>query len=202
MKGLLSYFSIFIICFLLLGCQTSTNQDRDETTITENNNEGEDNNMNEVDIFQFENIDKAPEATEKPPVNEVIKIFFSEWTFDAPYEPIAINIESNEVYVNPSLSLHRISTYDDTVSISDAEEILEILERHEVQSWERDYTFEDPDSYQDGYSWRLWLQFEDGTVEKHSGEGTDVEKLTPNNFREFVNELESFVEEKLQDEEN
>ena len=76
--------------------------------------------------------------------------------------------------------------------------MFEILEKYEVQSWKRDYTFEDPETYQDGYSWSLWLQFADGTVEKHSGEGTDAEKLTPDNFQEFAKELRSFVEEKLE----
>lgn len=49
----------------------------------------------------------------------------------------------------------------------------------------------------DGYSWRLRLQFKDGTVEKHSGEGTNVEKLILENFRDFAKGLRSFVEDRL-----
>ena len=172
-------FLIFFVIITCLGCQESKEHKIDEA------------------IFDFENFGRAPEATEKHPINEVIKIFFDEWTFDDLYEPIAIDIKNNEVYVNPSINIRGFRA-DDSFQINDPEKVFEILEKYEVQSWKRDYTFEDPETYQDGYSWSLWLQFEDGTVEKHSGEGTDVEKLTPDNFQEFAKELRSFVEEKLE----
>jgi hypothetical protein len=65
-----------------------------------------------------------------------------------------------------------------------------------VPSWKRDYTFEDPNSYQDGYSWSLWLQYEDGAVSKHFGEGTSVAEITPENFESFVAELRSFIDQR------
>lgn len=173
-------FLIFFVIIACLGCQDSKEHEIDEA------------------IFEFENIVRAPEATKKHAINDVIKIYFSEWTFDDPYEPIAIDIKNNEIYVNPSINIREFRA-DDSFQISDANKILEILEKYDVQSWEKDYTFEDPDTYQDGYSWSLWLQFEDGTVEKHSGEGTDVEKLTPKNFREFARELTKFVEVELEE---
>src|SRR5690625_4169511 len=206
MNKFLSCFLIIVNCLLLLGCQENPNEKQSDTPSLENKEEQNEKksggkNMNEIDIFDFENIGKAPEANETHDLDEVIKIFFTEWIFDDSYEPIAINIESNEIYKNPSLSLHSFSSCDEIIQISQAEEVLEILERYEVQTWERDYTFEDPNSYEDGYSWRLWLQFEDGSVEKHSGKGTDVEKLTPERYRDFVNELEEFTKEKLKESE-
>jgi len=206
MNKFLSCFLIIVNCLLLLDCQENPNEKQSDTPSLENKEEQNEKksggkNMNEIDIFDFENIGKAPEANETHDLDEVIKIFFTEWIFDDSYEPIAINIESNEIYKNPSLSLHSFSSYDEIIQISQAEEVLEILERYEVQTWERDYTFEDPNSYEDGYSWRLWLQFEDGSVEKHSGKGTDVEKLTPERYRDFVNELEEFTKEKLKESE-
>ncbi|MEI3612452.1 hypothetical protein [Pseudogracilibacillus sp. SO30301A] len=207
MKQLRNYFLIFYACLFLLGCQTFKDQEENETTNTgnlngQNENEKAKENVSEIDIFDFENFGRTPEATEKHSIDEVIKIYFSEWTFDDPFEPIAINIETDEIYVNPSLSFVRFSTYDEVVKINQTEQVLEILETYDVQSWKTDYTFEDPDSYEDGYSWRLWLQFADGTVEKYSGEGTNVEKLTPDNFQEFAKELRSFVEEKLKESED
>ncbi|MEI3614672.1 hypothetical protein [Pseudogracilibacillus sp. SO30301A] len=206
MKKQLSYLSIFIICLLLLGCQSSTNQDKDETTgqkdINEkelNSNDSEGNHVTQKDIFDFRHIDKAPEATEKHPIKEVIKVFFDEWSIDVPYEAVAIDVQNNEIYINPIISGRGFRARGGIVEINGADQVHEILEKYDVQEWKTDYTFEDPGTYEDGYSWKLWLQFEDGTVEKHSGKGTDVKKLTPDNFREFAKDLGNFVEEKLKE---
>ncbi|UTR15529.1 hypothetical protein MM221_02770 [Salipaludibacillus sp. LMS25] len=191
MNKKVSYFLLIVSCLVIPGCEETN-----EPKIFEKFDEGK---LSQVDIFDFENLGKAPEATEKQPINKVIKVFFDEWSFDAPYEPIAINIKSNEIYVNPSLSLHSFSSYEETIHISEAETVLDILEKYNVQEWERNYTFEDPDTYEDGYSWSLLLQFEDGTVEKHSGTGTDSDDITPDNFDDFAKELNDFVNERLDD---
>ncbi len=73
------------------------------------------------------------------------------------------------------------------------------VEKHDVKSWKGDYTFENPDSYQDGYGWDLWLQYEDGSVEKFKGSGTDIDKLTPEQFDDFVKDVYRFAEEKIGD---
>jgi len=73
----------------------------------------------------------------------------------------------------------------------------EILKKYDVQDWKDDYTTENPDTYEDGYGWQLWLQYEDGTVEKHGGTGTTVEKVTPENFQDFKTELSTFMDEKI-----
>ncbi|SDZ53196.1 hypothetical protein SAMN05421736_11612 [Evansella caseinilytica] len=155
--------------------------------------------MAQIDIFDFKHIKKAPEATEKQPISKVIKVFFDEWTFDDPYEAIAIDIENNEIYVNPIISARGLRAQDGIVQISNTEKIIDILNKHNVQEWKRNYTFEDPETYQDGYSWSLLLQFEDGTVEKHWGDGTNKKKLTPDNFDDFAKELNEFVKERLED---
>ncbi|MEH7180116.1 hypothetical protein [Neobacillus vireti] len=91
-----------------------------------------------------------------------------------------------------------LSFNDGTVKINDAENVINILKKHNVQEWKRDYSFEDPASFQDGYSWNLWLQFEDGTVEKHVGQGKDIVDITPKNFDDFATELNGFVKERLE----
>ncbi|MFA1822070.1 hypothetical protein ACDX78_18105 [Virgibacillus oceani] len=190
MKKLLQYFLILIACSLLFGCQTSANQEKDEQNGNENIIEGK-------DIFEFKHIDKAPEATEKHPIEEVIKVYFNDWSIDKLHEGVAIDIENNEYYVNPIIS-GRGFRADYNYQISGAEEVLKILEKYEVQSWKRDYTFEDPDSYQDGYSWSLRLQYENGSVSKHFGEGTSAAEITPDDFEPFVSELRNFVDEKME----
>ncbi len=56
----------------------------------------------------------------------------------------------------------------------------------------------DPTTTDDGVGWSLYLQFEDGTVEKHKGSGTAMKSITPENFDDFFNELSDFVDERLE----
>lgn len=129
-------------------------------------------------------------------MDKVIKIHFSEWTIDERPYSTAIDIENNEVYVDPIMSRRGLRAHK-IVKIENASEVIDLLKIYDVQSWRNNYTFEDPRSYEDGYSWGLWLQFEDGMEENYAGEGTDIEKITPKNLRAFVKELTEFVEVKL-----
>lgn len=202
MKISQGYLVLSGILILLLGCQGNFNNIRKKPIEhKENIQEGEENNVNKINVFEFKHIDKAPVASEKQPMDKVIKIYFSEWSIDERPYSTAIDIEMNEIYAYPVIGRRGLRAREGIVEIEGAEIVKEILEKYDVQSWKSDYTFEDPDSYVDGYSWSLWLQYEDGTVEKHTGEGTDVENLTPEKFRPFVEELTKFVEEKLSDSE-
>ncbi len=180
------HFLILGVCLLLVGCEQASDP------------EGEGNVMN-TDI---KHINNAPKATEMHPIDKVVNVFFSEWTMDVPPITVAVDIENNEVYKEPSMGRRGLRAQGGIVSIRNAEEVVAILEKYDVQDWKTDYTFEDPTSYEDGYSWKLWLQFADGTVEKHAGEGTDKGKLTPDHFDEFVGELQGFVEGELKGEES
>ena len=85
------------------------------------------------------------------------------------------------------------------MELNNTKEVLDILRTYDMQSWKKDYTFEDSDTYEDGYIWRLWLQYEDGTVEKHKGEGTDRDKITPSIFDDFVKDLNYIVDKHFND---
>lgn len=199
-KSLLLYLLVLSSCFLLLSCeQGNKNEPNNNNGENDDIEEGEGETMSQEDALQFENIGKAPESDTKKPINEVAKVVFTESSLDAAYEPIAVNLLSNEIYINPTISIHRFSSYDDTVQMDDVEKVKELLEKYDVQDWEKDYTFEDPETYEDGYSWRLWLQFEDGTVEKHKGAGTSKKEVTPENFEEFSTELRQLVNASLGD---
>lgn len=157
--------------------------------------------MNKKDIFDFKHIDKAPDATENQPIDKVIKVYFSEWSIDERPYATGIDIERNEIYIYPVIGRRGLRAREGIVEIENSEEVREILEMYDVQDWEKDYTIEDPDSYEDGYSWDLWLQFEDGTVEKHGGAGTD-DRITPENYDAFFEDLQTFVEERTEDNED
>ena len=192
---------VAVICFALLGCQDLSDEANDEKNSSNKDGivEKKENNMNDVDVYDFENMGKAPEVTEAQNVEDTIKVFFSESTFDDPDEPIAFNLKDSEIYINPSLSLHGFSSYDEAMELNNVEEVLDILRSYDVQSWKKDYTFKDSDTYEDGYIWRLWLQYEDGTVEKHKGEGTDRDIITPSIFDYFVKDLNYIVDKHFND---
>jgi hypothetical protein len=201
MRNILIYSFVFITCLFLVACQ-STDDDNGNPDSAESGNkqaksEGEENAMNQVDIFDFKHIQHAQEATEKHAIDEVIKVFFDESSNDQPYKAVAIDVENNEIYRNPIISRRGLRAQDGVATIENSHELLDILKKHAVQEWESDYTFEDAESYEDGYSWRLWLQFEDGTVEKYAGKGTDKEKITPENFDDFAQALYQFQTDKL-----
>lgn len=159
MRKPLILFLVMIICF---GCQIS------------------DKKGNEIDdqIFDFAFIKKAPETTEKRDFNKVIKVYFNEndCSLDKGF---AIDLEEETVYINPRMGSRGIrNSVEEPIHVSEIDGVLKVLKKHNVQKWKDDYTFESPDSYQDGYGWQLWLQFEDGTVEKHKGSSTKKEKIT------------------------
>ncbi|GLO67434.1 MULTISPECIES: hypothetical protein [Oceanobacillus] len=204
MSKSIKYLLLIVASFFLISCQqsegTSGNDKTDSDTTKEQNkvDEGEDDNMSEIDIYDFKNIEKAPKAAEKQPLDNVIKIFFDETSIDDPYQAIAIDIKNNEIYKNPIISRRGLRAQDGVIEVNNTAEVNNILEKHNVQNWEEDYTFEDAETYEDGYSWRLWLQYEDGTIEKHGGKGTDIVKLTPDNFTAFVDELREFEKRKIE----
>ncbi|BAC14732.1 hypothetical protein [Oceanobacillus iheyensis HTE831] len=204
MSKSIKYLLLILASFFLISCQqtegTSGNDTTDSDNIEDNEDDkGEDDNMSEIDIYNFKNIEKAPVASETQPLEKVIKIFFDETSMDAPYQAIAIDIKSNEIYKNPIISRRGLRAQDGIIEVNSTAEVYDILEKHDVQNWEEDYTFEDTSTYEDGYSWRLWLQYEDGTIEKHGGKGTDVDKLTPDNFTTFVDELREFEIQQLEE---
>ena len=181
---------IVLSFFLITSCAENNHEQRVEEEKRELLESG-------IDIYDFGYFAMAPEAVEKQPLDKVIKLYFSEWSIDMLHEPIAIDIENSEMYSKPSMGSRGLNNFpDETIPITDAHEIIDILKKYDVQSWERDYTFKDPQDDEDGYSWSLILQFADGSLEEHGGAGTDIAQLTPENFREFVDELEAWVEDK------
>ncbi|MEI3614671.1 hypothetical protein [Pseudogracilibacillus sp. SO30301A] len=86
MKRKSAYYFLIGVCLLsILGCQPSSEENQVEPFKSKNNDveksdEGEESIMGKYDIFEFKHIDKAPEATEKHPINNVIKNFFDEWS--------------------------------------------------------------------------------------------------------------------------
>jgi len=201
MKKIFCFLFIFTVSLTVIGCQESAKKHTDDATnqkntVNVNGGNGE-KDMDRIDIYDFAFIKKAPESKEKQPLEKVIKVYFSEWSRSD--TKIAIDVANNDLYINPRMDSLGLRFNEGTVKINDAENVINIFKKYNLQEWKRDYTFEDPASYRDGYSWSLWLQFENGTVEKHVGQGTDIDEITPKNFHEFAAELNRFVNERLEE---
>jgi hypothetical protein len=214
MNKLLGYTMLIITCLLVFGCgqsaeddqitngqggQTQNNEDNaeDEPNVDEqNNDENGENNMNEKDIFQFKHIAQAPEAAEKKPVEEVIKVFFAEHSIDIPLEEsgVAIDIANKEMHVHPVINHRGFRAQGGIVELNDAEKVREILHTHSVQEWPDEPAPESEAA--DGYSWQLWLQYEDGSVQRYEGnEATEK----PEKFDAFASSLREYTAERIEE---
>lgn len=198
MKHTFLFVLTIFLCVLLLGCSQSIDEDEiGEKSIKPEENqkddEGKEEEMNEEKLFDFKFINRAPKTTEAKPIDDVIKVFFHETSFDDPYEAVAIDLENREVYAEPSLSIRGV-TGESIVDSERTEDVYDILEKYHVSTWETEYIVGDPNAYEDGYSWRLMLQFKDGTVITYTG---NDEEEKPNNFDEFSRELHAFSEREL-----
>ena len=197
----IKHYLLTIVTLLLLGaCHGGVNEkigNETKQAIKEKDNGKGENNMYEYDIYDFADIKKAPEAAMKHPLSNVIKILFDAGSIAAE-NTIAIDILKNEVFINPKIGSRGLRFSDGSVEINDTEKVIKILEKYDVQNWKNDYTFENPEFYQDGYGWVLRLQFEDGTVEIYGGEGSRKSEIIPENFDEFFAELSEFVKERIE----
>src|SRR5699024_12675160 len=59
--------------------------------------------VGDADIFDFAYIKGAPKAEDDYDVDDIIKMYASTGSFDDPQPPIAIDIENNEIYVEPNI---------------------------------------------------------------------------------------------------
>ncbi len=178
-------FLILFIAITLIGCQQTLNEEEDLLEVPDG-----------VDIYDFYFInrapERAPEATEKHPLNELIKIYFST-------KAVAIDVGNNELLEKPRFATSGVTIFEEPLPFDDKEGLLGILEKYNVQEWKANYTTADPDTYDDGYGWMMLLQFEDGTVERYQGLGSYKEDVVPENFDEFADEMEAFKEEKVKE---
>lgn len=173
------------MCLLVSGCQKPSQE-----------NSQNPNMANKVS-YDFYTFLQSPEATEKQDVSKIIKLVVTK-NEGAQDETIVLDLDNEEIHIDPWMSSYGINSEEETQSFDDKEEVLHILETYKVQDWKDDYTTEDSASYEDGVGWNVWLQYEDGTVQSHKGSGSGLEQITPEGFDDFFNELDEFVNKHLE----
>lgn len=195
---------ITIACLFLASCQFSNtvesyiNIDATEKLLNKEKEVRKYPDVGDEDIFDFAFINGASETEESHEVDEIIKMYASTWSIDELHHPIAIDIENNEIYVEPNISLHGVEFETDRKKVDDTDKVLDLFEQYDVLHWQNYYSnVKDYHSYEDGASWRLVVQYEDGTIEIFRGEGTSFAGITPDHYTDFMNELGKYVNEHL-----
>ena len=176
---------LIVVCFLA-ACQFKN---------PISHSEGGGNTESTIDIYDFSFIKLAPNSKKKQDVDDLIKIYFIEndSSLDTGF---AVDIENELVYIDPRVGSRGIRrTNDDPDEINNAEDFIDLVEKYEVQNWKKRYA--DHLDVEDGYGWKLILQYAYGTIETHSGSGIDMEKITPSNFYSFTKDLALAVKQGL-----
>src|SRR5699024_12312982 len=109
-------------------------------------------------------------TTEKQPLSKVIKLAFTQ-NDSSLGNTIAMDLENNTIYIDPWMSSMGINYKDESKPIDDIDEAVNIIEKYNVQDRKEDYSYEDASSYEDGNARSIYLQLEDGTVERLKGTG-------------------------------
>lgn len=187
-----------VACFLLIGCQQASMINKEATEkrmdVLSNQELDRASTIDDFDPLEFEYINLAAEAEETPPLDEVIKLYFSEWSMSESIE-IAVDIANREIYESPRMNQYGVNSLDDPLPIKGTDEIIELLKTHHVDTWNDYYSnVKDTTSYEDGASWRLLLQFADSTVKEYRGQGTNFADITPEEYGAFVNDLQDYKE--------
>src|SRR5690625_3584638 len=149
-------------------------------------------------MFDIDYIKRETKAEDYYDVDDIIKMYASKGSFDDPKPPIAIDIENNEIYVEPNIGRYGVDREKERKQVNDTDRDLELFERYDVLEWQNYYSdVKDYHSYEDGGSWSLVGQYEDGTIEEFRGEGTT--DITPDNYSDLKSDLKRYVAEHIDD---
>lgn len=204
MKKLYVLVMITVACIVLASCEsddqvtTYINIEATEKMLNMEKEEPQYSDVGDADIFDFAYIKGAPKAEDDYDVDDIIKMYASTGSFDDPQPPIAIDIENNEIYVEPNIGRYGVDREKERKQVNDTDRVLELFEQYDVLEWQNYYSdVKDYHSYEDGGSWSLVVQYEDGTIEEFRGEGTT--DITPDNYSDFMSDLKSYVAEHIDD---
>lgn len=145
--------------------------------------------MDDGKIYDITYLFEAPMSGENKHIDNVIKVVSSKGRGKSE-QTIAIDIQNEKIYLDPRISTTGIEAKTGSVPVSDVDEVLSILKNHRVQDWNKDETI----TYEDEDEQSLWLQFEDGTVERYS-ETSIAGKTNP--LVTLVQEIEDFVDARV-----
>src|SRR5690606_15991976 len=111
------YVFLLLTCMMILaGCSHSEDSIKDDEV------------MRNIDIYDFYYIKRAPIATKKYELEDVIKLTFS--TTSPIPTSIAIDIKNKEIYIDPRFSTNGLHKSRGTVLFDEKETLVNILEKY------------------------------------------------------------------------
>lgn len=162
---------------------------------TEMNNsnfqQGSDDTLNNNPINGFDTLHTAPPASGSHETSDISKILFYETYNQEVHNAIAVDIGSKMLYTNPDINFLDLDEPDYQMSEEDVQIVLDILQKYNVMAWDELYTEEA--EYEDGYSWIMYIQYADGTVNSFAGRGPSKNSVVPEKFDAFVDEMMEFI---------
>lgn len=98
----------------------------EESTVKEEDLKGE-STLKEENLYDIYFLFKAPKAREKHDLSEIIKIVFS-YSDGSTGNTIALNVEEDGIYINPSVQSIGVRATKGIQKIDDMEKVIEIFE--------------------------------------------------------------------------
>ncbi|MBL1226646.1 hypothetical protein [Enterococcus sp. BWR-S5] len=191
------YLCLILCLFLLNGCsvKNSPTEESKETGSTESDLMK--NEQSIPPVSDFYELGSLPKAKKEQSLDNIVKIYFAERNNLENKNKIAIDLGNKGLYLEPEFEIIGHDSLDYELSNEEIEEIKEILSRNKVDTWEVEYTEEyDKEVGEAAYNWLLRVQYTNGEIYNKQGKGNDKQKIEPENYQAFVNELTSFVEER------
>ncbi len=198
MKKVMICIYIIMLSMALIGCEGNGSSSIDDAYESTEDNVFEYN----VEDIQFEWLPEMEYTTERKLINDMKKFvcYFAGESWGEPEIMIGVNIETKKMYVNKGMG--GMDGSDSTCNLDDEniEELLNIIEKYKIQDWEYKYILEDCEDIDDGYyAWDIYMQYGDGSIEKHCGEANSFRKseVQPSNYIEFRTAMVEFTDKFL-----
>lgn len=114
-------------------------------------------------LYNIAYIRKAPKSTEHHDLSDIIKIAYFEKNKSEELV-IGIEMDKNLIHIEPWLGETGILSTNEKGEITDLDKVTNLLEKYNIQDWP---TNNDSFALDDSYSWALWVQFKDGSIETY-----------------------------------
>jgi hypothetical protein len=137
-----------------------------------------------------------PRTEQAQPLNRVTKLVFTENAGEPDGICVAIDLGNRALYSHDEANLIGLEEPDISLTDADIAQLLDILAKYDVQSWETDYS-SDEANFTDGFAWGLSFEYDDQTVENHHGLAPLKEECIPANYDAFLKELLAFREARI-----
>lgn len=194
---MIKYLFLILCVFLLNACSIKQEPKKDSKETESTESDLMKNEQPIPPVSDFYELGSLPKAKKEQSLDNIVKIYFAERHNLENKNKIAIDLGNKGLYLEPEFEIIGHDPLDYELSNKEIEEIKEILSRNKMDTWEVDYIAEyDEEVGEAAYNWLLRVQYINGEIYNKQGKGNDKQKIEPEGYQSFVNELTTFVEKK------